>query len=247
MDNINDTYFDGQYKEIWRSLIPEKLTQKEVEFIIQRFSLTADSKVLDIMCGYGRHALALAKHHIKVTAVDNLAYYIDEIKEIAETENLPVQAIQASVIAYQPAKEFDLALCMGNSLNFFNAADTVKILSAIASGLKKGGHLFINTWSLAEIAIRTFSENATGTINELQSESVSQFLFFPTRIETVSTVTDKEGGKEVKTAIDYIFSIAEMDSMLSTAGFKLDKVYSIPGKKEFTIGEPRAYIIAEKI
>ncbi len=79
MSNINDTYFDGYYKDIWRSIIPEELTVKEVDFMQQYFNLDTGSKVLDLMCGYGRHAIALAKKGIPVTAVDILDEYIDEI------------------------------------------------------------------------------------------------------------------------------------------------------------------------
>jgi hypothetical protein len=56
-----------------------------------------------------------------------------------------------------------------------------------------------------------------------------------------------DGTTETKLAIDYIFSIAELEKMLTAAGLKLKEVYSIPGRKKFTLGEPRAYLIAEKI
>lgn len=86
MDNINDNFFDGYYKDIWRTLIPEELTVKEVDFMIPFFNLGSGSKVLDLMCGYGRHALGLARKGITVTAVDNLSAYINEVKAIAEKE-----------------------------------------------------------------------------------------------------------------------------------------------------------------
>jgi hypothetical protein len=38
-----------------------------------------------------------------------------------------------------------------------------------------------------------------------------------------------------------------MDVLLKEAGFQLKEIYSIPGRKPFTVGEPRAYIVAEKI
>ena len=92
MENINDSYFDGYYKDIWRTIIPDELTVKEVDFMLPYFNLQPGSKVLDLMCGYGRHAIALAKKGINVTAVDNLDDYIDEIKEVAEKENLPIKS-----------------------------------------------------------------------------------------------------------------------------------------------------------
>ena len=54
--------------------------------MLQYFNLQPGSKVLDLMCGYGRHAIALAKKGIEVTAIDNLEEYINEIKDTAEKE-----------------------------------------------------------------------------------------------------------------------------------------------------------------
>ena len=91
MENINNSYFDGYYKDIWRSLIPVELTAKEIDFMMQYFNLQPGNKVLDVMCGYGRHAIALAKKGLSVTAVDNLDEYIDEINETAVKENLSIK------------------------------------------------------------------------------------------------------------------------------------------------------------
>lgn len=246
MENINNTYFDGYYKDIWRAIIPAEFSIKEAAFIQQYFNLDQGSKVLDIMCGYGRHTLALAQKGVNVTAVDNLEEYIHEIKETAEKNSLPVKAIQADVIHFQTNDTFDLALCMGNSLNFFNAEDTSLLLSSIVANLRKDGHLFINTWSLAEIAIREFTENSSTTIDGLKFISTAKYLFHPTRIETESTIIAPNGSTETKTAIDYIFSVAEMEAMLMLAGFQVKEIYSIPGRKKFSLGDPRAYIVAQK-
>ncbi|MEO7393286.1 MAG: class I SAM-dependent methyltransferase, partial [Chitinophagaceae bacterium] len=98
MSNINDTYFEGTYKEIWRTIIPEELTSKEVDFMSSYFNLGKDSKVLDLMCGYGRHAVALAQKGMIITGIDNLKDYIEEIKEVAKNENLSIDAILGDVI-----------------------------------------------------------------------------------------------------------------------------------------------------
>jgi cyclopropane fatty-acyl-phospholipid synthase-like methyltransferase len=247
MSNINDTYFDGYYKDIWRSVIPAELTPKEIDFMLSYFNLQPGSKVLDLMCGYGRHAIALAKKGIAVTALDNLDDYISEIKKVAEEEKLPIKAIKADVLQYKIDDKYDLALCMGNSLNFFNAADTQQLLTNIYSHLKRKGHLLINTWSLAEIVIKNFTAKSWSEAGDLKYISDSKYLFHPTRIEWDSLILSPDGHIEKKKAVDYIFSVSEMETMLNKAGFILKEIYSIPGRKKFTLGEPRAYIVAEKI
>ena len=166
-ENVNNSFFDGHYKDIWRHIFPEKTTNAEIDFIIEEAKLNPGHHVLDIMCGYGRHALELANKKINVTAVDNLPDYINEIKERTETKSLPVQSICADVLEMQIDQEFDAVICMGNSLQFFNEEDSIKILSNISAHLKHGGKLFINTWSLAEIAVKNFKDKSWSRIGEL--------------------------------------------------------------------------------
>lgn len=246
MSNINDTFFDGYYKDIWKTLIPDELTIKEVDFMLPYFNLNEGSKVLDLMCGYGRHAIAMGRKGINATAVDNLADYIDEINTFIQKENLPVKAIQSSVLDFSTEEKFDLIICMGNSINFFDPSEITGLLKKISSFLKPGGSFLINSWSIAEIALKNFKEKSWSQIGELKFLTESQFLYHPTCIETKSTIIDKSGQMETKTGIDYIYSLNEMEAMLNKAGLILKEVYSIPGRKKFTVGEPRAYLIAQK-
>lgn len=39
MSNINDSFFNGYYKNIWKTIIPAELTAKEVEFMLPYFKL----------------------------------------------------------------------------------------------------------------------------------------------------------------------------------------------------------------
>jgi SAM-dependent methyltransferase len=245
-ENVNNSYFEGYYKEIWRAIIPDDLTMKEADFMAQYFNLTPGSRVLDLMCGYGRHAIALSKKGIHVTAVDNLSDYINEIKNIAEVQQLPLMAIQADVAAYEPEGQFDLAICMGNSLNFFDLSDAQKIISNLSSHLKPGGHFLVNTWTLAEIAIKHFRDRSWSDINGIKFLTESKFLFHPTRIETESIMIAPDGHTETKMGVDYIYSLSEMEAMLHKAGLTLEEVYTIPGKKPFSLGDARAYLIASK-
>ena len=245
--NVNKSFFEGQYKDLWRLYIPEELTRRELDFILQYFNLQPGNKILDIMCGYGRHSLGLARKGMKVTSVDNLKNYVEEIQKIASDENLSLNAIQSDVLNYKSSEQFDLTICMGNSLNFFKEEDCIKLMVSVSDSLKAGGHFLINTWSLAETVIKDFTDKSWTYNGDYKVLNDSVYLFNPTRIESEITMIDKEGNSEVKEAIDYIFSYSEMQKMLEQSGFELKEVYSIPGKKKFTVGEPRAYIIAQKI
>lgn len=246
MGNINDTFFEGYYKIIWKAFIPEQLTVKEIDFLVPYFGLEPGKNVLDLMCGYGRHALALGRMGINVTAVDNLPEYLGEIREAAKAEGLPVKTVTANIPDFDPAETFDLVICMGNSLQFFSPDEMRTVLSIIYKALKPGGHLLINSWSIAEIAVRNFKEKTESRVGDFDFIVESAWKFSPSRMEVKSTIIAPGGDTEEKNSVDYIYSLNEMESMFGEAGLLMKEVYSIPGKKKFTVGEPRAYIIAGK-
>ena len=245
-ENINNVFFDGYYKDVWRALIPEALTKAEVDFLVSEAGLKAGSNALDLMCGYGRHTLALARLGVNVTAIDNLADYINEIKEIAGRENLPVTPLQQDVLQFQSEDQYDLVICMGNSMSFFNEEDSEKLFSNICSHLKAKGKAIFNSWIIAEIAIKQHKENFWTTVGDLKCLYNSKYLFSPARIETESIFIGPEGDTETKFAVDYIYSLNETEAMLNKSGLAVKEVWSIPGKKKFTLGEPRVYIVAAR-
>src|SRR6478609_7240411 len=140
-ENVNNSFFDGYYKDIWRQIFPEKTTKAEVDFIVEEAKLDSSSKVLDLMCGYGRHSLELARRKINVTAVDNLPDYINEIQEKTRSEKLSLQCICIDVLEMEIDQEYDAVICMGNSLQFFNEEDVIRLLSNISEHLKAKGKL----------------------------------------------------------------------------------------------------------
>jgi cyclopropane fatty-acyl-phospholipid synthase-like methyltransferase len=246
MPNINDTYFDGLYKEVWRSMIPDQLTAKEVAFILNYFKLTPGQRVLDIMCGFGRHSIALSREGLEVTAVDNLGDYVAEIEVTARKEALSLKAVKSDIISYQPDGIFDLVICMGNSLNFFSATEMEILFKTLSQHLPIGGKILINSWSIAEIAFRQFVPESESTVNGTVFTTKSEYLLDPSRIETETSMLSPHGVIERKLAIDYIVTINELNQILKNQGFQITEVFSVPGKRKFTLGDPRAYIIVTK-
>jgi SAM-dependent methyltransferase len=246
MENINDRFFDGAYKEIWRNFIPPELTLKETDFLVNYFGLTSSSHVLDLMCGYGRHTLALAERGVKVTAIDNQDAYISEIMMQATSKNLPITTEKINLQVYNPKEEFDLAIFMGNSFNFFSLPEIHQILQSLYRKSHRTSSILIHSWSISEIAIPLFKEKTWATVGEKKILSNSKFLFQPTRIETENIIIDEKDVEEKILAIDYIYSFNEMESILNLNGFELKAAFSIPGKKNFVLGDPRIYMVATK-
>lgn len=239
------TLFDGLYKDLWRKIVPEALTQVELEFIVQVTGLEPGDAVLDLMCGYGRHTLGLAQKGLQLTAIDSAPEYVEEIRQVAG-ESLPVSALAARVEDLELDQSFDAVICMGNSISSLNKEQTLILFQKVAQYLKPGSVFVLNTWMLTEIISHKIKEHEWFHIGEYKYLLENKFHLFPTRLETTHTIITKDGQIEEKNDTDFIFSIAEFSDMLKQTGLTLKQVFSTPRKRPFNLGDEYAYLIAVK-
>lgn len=225
-------------------MIPAALTPAEVDLITEVAGLAEGQPVLDLMCGYGRHALELARRGYPVTAIDSAEGYITELTAAAAAEGLPVEAIAGDVCAGGWHTAFHAAICMGNSFSFLDKAALQQLLLSVHQSLKPGGTLVINTWMIAEIVFRHFKEREWYQVDHFKYLIESRYLTGPSRVEATHTVVLPEGVVASLEGVDYIYSIAELETLLSDCGFVLEQVYYTPRKRPFQLGDNKAYLIA---
>jgi len=115
-------------------------TTREVDFVIDFLRLTGDEQILDLGCGYGRHAFELATRGFSVVGVDITNEYIDYAKLIAKKGN-NVEFVCADVRDLDYFEEFDvvLNLCDGVIGYLENDEENEKIFNVVANALSPGG------------------------------------------------------------------------------------------------------------
>jgi len=102
-------------------------------------------QALDLACGRGRHALALARAGFEVLAVDLSDVGLARLAEAASHENLPIRTLQRDLESDGlPPGEFDLVV-----VHDYLARD---LFPAVAEAVAAGGALFYETftWRHAE-------------------------------------------------------------------------------------------------
>jgi SAM-dependent methyltransferase len=117
-------------------------TREEVDFIIEALALRGGERVLDLACGYGRHALELARRGYVVVGVDYTAAYIADAQETAQREGLGgAEFVQGDVreVAYEG--EFDVVLNMADgAIGYFDTdAENLWLFDVIGRALRPGG------------------------------------------------------------------------------------------------------------
>ena len=136
--------YSQHWFESFQAGIPEERTEREVAFVCACAPLPDFQKVLDVCCGAGRHARALAALGYTVTGVERDAAAVRKAREM---EGGPGY-IQANVRDYRPeAAAYDLAIVMSQSFGYFDAAANRDLLQRLANGIRKGGRIILDLWS----------------------------------------------------------------------------------------------------
>src|SRR5260370_30981167 len=64
------SFFDAAYVAQLREEKPPAQTRREVDFLLRALRPAPGARILDVPCGYGRHAAALAGRGFQVVGVD---------------------------------------------------------------------------------------------------------------------------------------------------------------------------------
>ena len=95
-------------------------------------------KVLDLGCGQGRDAIPLARLGYEVMGVDHSKVGIDQMSQIAKTENLPLIGWVADVYEFDDFANFDFVLL--DSMFHFTKNDLQKETDLIKKIISKVDH-----------------------------------------------------------------------------------------------------------
>jgi SAM-dependent methyltransferase len=126
----------------------------ETRFLWKALGLKKGSRVLDIPCGTGRHAVRLARRGATVLGVDITPAYLREARRAAK--RLPNARFVRGDMRRVPLRgEFDAAINLWTSFGYFDKpSDDLKTLRGIARALKPGGLFLIDTADVKTIRRR---------------------------------------------------------------------------------------------
>lgn len=128
--------------------------------------IRAGSRVLDLACGSGRHALAAAALGAQVTGVDKDAQSLDAGRKEAKSRGLEVKWVEADLRKGIPALgTFDAVLV-------FNYLDR-DCMPAIVEAVAPGGLLFLETFLEAQ---KAFGWGPTSDAHLLRSGEVLKLV-----------------------------------------------------------------------
>jgi SAM-dependent methyltransferase len=193
-------------------------TEQEVAFLVDTLDLRPGQRVLDVGCGPGRHAHALARRGIAVVGIDISSRFIDLARDNAPPSGATFRRLDARHLDYVAEFDAAISLCQG-AFGLLQPDDDLVVLSGIARALRPAGRVAVSAFS-AYYQVRYLPESdafdaATGVHHER------------------ATVRDEQGGEADYDLWTTCYTPRELRLLMAAAGLEVADLWSVePGRYE---------------
>jgi SAM-dependent methyltransferase len=139
-DATASSYDAEEYAQPW---------EQEAAFYLDVLELAPAGRVLDLGCGTGRHAVAIARRGFRVVGVDLSAGMLARAQAKARAAGVGIDWIQADLVRFATLTRFDGALCMLEAaFGFMTPADDptahdLAILQNVHACLRPGSRFLL--------------------------------------------------------------------------------------------------------
>jgi SAM-dependent methyltransferase len=257
--------FDEDYLRTLPFMTPRQ-TQREAEFILSSILSQDVSKsgqggaaapsaaagpspqrVLDLGCGYGRHALELAARGHKLTGLDLSLPLLIRAADEAQRRGLQIDFIHGDMRELTFDGQFDAAYCVFTTFGYFDDETNRRVTQSIARALKPGGRLLIEVLNrdhiVNDLPTRIWWEGDGCVVLE-----EVDFNYFTSRLMSRRSIVFDDGRQVEQDISIRAYSLHELGKMLHHADFRVIEVSgSLSTRARFFGGaSPQILILAER-
>jgi SAM-dependent methyltransferase len=224
--------FDEDFLRTLPFTTPEQ-TSREIAFIRQSLAPPKDAELLDIGCGYGRHALELAQLGFRLTGLDLSLPMLIRAADHAQRRGLTVNFVHADMREMTFNSQFDGAYCMLSSFGYFDEETNLRVATAIYRALKPGGKLLLDIinrdYIVGDLPSRTWWEGDGCVVLE-----EVDFNYHTSRVLIRRSVVFGNGRQSEQEISMRAYSLHEVGKLLRQAGLRvLDVSGSLATKSRF--------------
>jgi SAM-dependent methyltransferase len=123
----------------------ESEAERLVKLILDNLNFEANSKVLDMACGSGRHAIIFSKKGFDVTAIDISERLVANARVNALQNNVKINFVLSDILEYNTNQKFKLALNLFTSIGYFESdEDNFRVIKKAYDLLIDGGYFVLD-------------------------------------------------------------------------------------------------------
>jgi ubiquinone/menaquinone biosynthesis C-methylase UbiE len=236
-------YFEHGYAERWGLPPVSDRIQQEAQGLCDLLRLTPGSRVVDIGCAHGRHALALAERGPEVTGVDFARALLIRAKHLGADSNVRADWIRGDMRRLPLRSRLFGAAVLIDAFGFFDTEeDNEEALREAARVLVADGRLVVKVANGGLIlnAFRETDREERGGI----VVTIARTLASPRMTERIS-VSGTSGVAEYERR-QRLYRLDELCAALESAGLSVLRVFASPAGLSFdAAASPAMWVVSQ--
>lgn len=240
-------WFEGFFDELamayWDAVTASQ-TEDDLAFVARALPGPARRDILDVPCGSGRHAVALARAGHRVTAVDLEPRNVNAVREAAADGELPLVAHCADMRDLPWRSAFDGVLHLGSSFGYFDRDGVRRLFDSVARALRPAGAFVLDTGSVAEVLLPALRPRIEQFVAGIEVTIDNDYDPGTSRL-TSRYVFLRDGARHERTATQFVFTTGEVVDLLERAGLHTLEMAGGDGGP-FSLGARRLLLIARR-
>ncbi|MFW9830799.1 MAG: class I SAM-dependent methyltransferase [Candidatus Thorarchaeota archaeon] len=226
----------------------------ELPFITNLIPGTKNRRILDLACGSGRHAIALAKQGFSVIGLDSSSAMINAAQQHAQDHHVVVKFHKGDMRNAQSIVQgpFDLILCFGNSLALLPSSQALQeTLNGVHSLLGQKGMFVAQVLNFDEIRHSGFrffplKSGITSSGKEVVFARFFELIKTAETAQLIFTSFIKTSSKwQTKTFAQTVLQLTKplLEVHIKNAGFRQFFAFADYNKNSFSLKESRNLVI----
>ncbi len=242
---FEDLFDPDEYLHFLADTLRAEDTEGQVDFAVRTLGLGPASRVVDLGCGHGRHALALARRGHGVLGVDAVPGFVALAKEAALREGLGAEFVHADLRTFSVSEPcFDGAVCLFDAFGWFDDEGDLAILRNARAMLRPGARLLLDVRT-REFVTRLAPVGLTETADGAMMVDRQRFDLESGRLVDTRT-TVRHGRTRTVTFSLRIYAYTELRTLLRVAGFEVERVFGGFDGAPLSAARPRTLVVARR-
>jgi SAM-dependent methyltransferase len=242
--DLKSVFDVDDYLYFYGESLTDQRTDAEVGALVSLLELDHPMQILDLACGFGRHANRLAALGHFLTGIDLTPGFLDIARRDAQERKVDVnyQPGDMRLIAFE--NEFDRVMLLFTAFGYFSDEVNLQVLVNARKALKPGGLLIFDTPNrdafLKEMRPFIVVEKEGNLMIDRISFDSLQGRIYNKRI------VFRDGLRKDKPYFTRLYNPNELRLLLSQAGLELHHLYGGWDAKEYSSDSHRMVVIARK-
>jgi SAM-dependent methyltransferase len=241
-----EEYFTEEWMRFRDSNTLLRRAPSEVDFLEKGLRISPPGKILDLCCGFGRHAIELALRGYRVTGVDISAGLLARAKKSAQERGVSVSWMQQDMRNIDFRAEFDAAICLFTSFGYFESEEeNCEVLRRISQALRPRSRIVLDVENRDGLLMRYQSRDWWQT--EFGDLVMEERRFDPVKGRGhTKIVLISEGRRTEHNLSIRWYSIPELGRMLKDVGMQIRELYGGLDGSGYGLDAMRLVVVAEK-